>query len=183
MCFWRRKKNKETKDVQPVVVEEVEVKEEVEPQKEKKTTKKTAKKTVKEEKTETAKKEKTTKKAETKKAVKEEKPAKTTKKAQKVEEKPAKTTKKTQKTEEKKEEKVDDKQSKKPVYRVLYDKEERLWKIKKDGASRVIDSRKTKEEALARVQELSGNQDINFVVHKKDGKFQNKDNLNLKKTK
>ena len=41
----------------------------------------------------------------------------------------------------------------------------------------------TKEEALARVQELSGNQDVKFVVYKKDGKFQNKDNLKLKKSK
>ncbi len=69
---------------------------------------------------------------------------------------------------------------KKTVYRVLFDKEDKLWKIKKDGAKRVIDSKKTKEEALARVQELSKSQDTKFVVYKKDGKFQKKANLKLK---
>ena len=75
----------------------------------------------------------------------------------------------------------EEKQARKGVYRVVYDKEDSLWKIKKDGASRVIDSRKTKEEALARVQELSKNKNIKFVVHKKDGKMQKKSNLKLKK--
>lgn len=70
--------------------------------------------------------------------------------------------------------------SKKGVYRVVFDKEDRLWKIKRDGAKRVIDSRKTKEEALMRAQELSESQDTKFVVYKKDGKFQKKANLNLK---
>lgn len=70
--------------------------------------------------------------------------------------------------------------SKKGVYRVVFDKEDKLWKIKRDGAKRVIDSRKTKEEALMRVQELSESQDTKFVVYKKDGKFQKKANLNLK---
>ena len=60
--------------------------------------------------------------------------------------------------------------SKKGVYRVVFDKEDKLWKIKRDGAKRVIDSRKTKEEALMRVQELSESQDTKFVVYKKDGK-------------
>lgn len=72
--------------------------------------------------------------------------------------------------------------TRKAIYRVVYDKEDKLWKIKKDGAKRVIDSKKTKEEALARVQELSQSQDSNFVVYKKDGKFQKKANLNLKPT-
>lgn len=82
--------------------------------------------------------------------------------------------------EEKGVEKENSEKSKKGVYRVVFDKEDKLWKIKKDGAKRVIDSRKTKEEALARVQELSESQDIKFVVYKKDGKFQKKANLNLK---
>ena len=73
--------------------------------------------------------------------------------------------------------------ARKALYRVVYDKEDRLWKIKKDGAKRVIDSKKTKEEAIARVQELSQSQDSSFVVHKKDGKFQKKANLNLKSDK
>ena len=72
--------------------------------------------------------------------------------------------------------------TRKAIYRVIFDKEDRLWKIKKDGAKRVIDSRRTKEEALERVQELSQSQDSKFVVYKKDGKFQKKTNLNLKST-
>lgn len=84
------------------------------------------------------------------------------------------------KEEQKKEEISSQDKTKKAVYRVLYDKEDKLWKIKKDGAKRVIDSKKTKEEALARVQELSDSQDTKFVVYKKDGKFQKKANLNLK---
>ena len=35
----------------------------------------------------------------------------------------------------------------------------------------------TKEEALERVKQLSESQEIKFVVHKKDGKFQKKSNL------
>lgn len=80
---------------------------------------------------------------------------------------------------EEKGEEVEEKQ-KKAVYRVIFDKEDKLWKIKKDGAKRVIDSKKTKEEALERVQELSKSQETNFVVYKKDGKFQKKANLKLK---
>ena len=108
-------------------------------------------------------------------------------KANKTEEKLEKNTVKKENTEVKedsKEEKGANKEnsekSKKGVYRVVFDKEDKLWKIKKDGAKRVIDSRKTKEEALARVQELSESQDTKFVVYKKDGKFQKKANLNLK---
>lgn len=71
-------------------------------------------------------------------------------------------------------------QTKKSVYRVLYDKTDRLWKIKKDDAKRVICSYPTKEEALQRVKELCESMDLNFVVHKKDGKFQKKANINIK---
>ena len=108
-------------------------------------------------------------------------------KANKTEEKLEKNTVKKENTEVKEDskeekgvEKENSEKSKKGVYRVVFDKEDKLWKIKKDGAKRVIDSRKTKEEALARVQELSESQDIKFVVYKKDGKFQKKANLNLK---
>ncbi len=66
------------------------------------------------------------------------------------------------------------KTGKKPIYRVLYDKEARVWVIKKDGAKRTISSYVTKEEALNRVKELSASNDLNFIVHKKDGKFQKK---------
>ena len=93
--------------------------------------------------------------------------------------KPAKSQAKEVKTEEEVDVEVVEK-ARKAIYRVVFDKEDRLWKIKKDGAKRVIDSFVTKDEALARVQELSQSQDHKFVVYKKDGKFQKKANLNLK---
>ena len=80
-------------------------------------------------------------------------------------------------TTEKEKAKALDKKEKKAIYRVVYDKTDKRWLIKKDGAKRIIDSKCTKEEALTRVQELSESQDIKFVVHKKDGKFQKKQNL------
>ena len=58
------------------------------------------------------------------------------------------------------------------AYRVVYDKEDRLWKIKRDGAKRVIDSYATKDEALKRVDELCESNNAKVYVHKKDGKFQ-----------
>ena len=67
--------------------------------------------------------------------------------------------------------------TKKSIYRVVFSKENNVWQIKKDGAKRVIDSKPTKEEALARVKELSQSQDTKFIVHKKDGKFQKKANI------
>lgn len=85
-----------------------------------------------------------------------------------------KTTTEKPKTEKKSVNKEEKKVGKKPIYRVLYDKENRVWTIKKDGAKRVISSFVTKEEALNRVKELSMSNDMNFIVHKKDGKFQRK---------
>ena len=64
--------------------------------------------------------------------------------------------------------------TRKPIYRVIYDKNERKWAIRKDQAKRVIESYVTKEEALNRVQQLAANKDMKFIVHKKDGKFQKK---------
>lgn len=63
---------------------------------------------------------------------------------------------------------------KKSVYRIVYNKESRLWLIQKDGAKRTISSYATKDEALNRVKELSTSKDLGFIVHKKDGKFQKK---------
>lgn len=80
-------------------------------------------------------------------------------------------------------EETTEKKARKAVYRVVFDKEDSLWKIKKDGAKRIIASYKTKQEALDKVQNLSKNQEINFVVMKKDGKFQKKANLKLKSDK
>lgn len=64
--------------------------------------------------------------------------------------------------------------NKKPLYRVVYDKDNGKWNIKKDGADRIIDSKLTKQEALDRVKKLSDNNDTKFIVHKRDGKFQKK---------
>ncbi len=75
--------------------------------------------------------------------------------------------------EEQKKEKTERK-IRKAIYRVLYDKENRVWFIKKDGAKRKIACFATKEEALARVKELSASNDLSYIVHKKDGKFQKK---------
>ena len=62
----------------------------------------------------------------------------------------------------------------KALYRVSYDKEQRKWIITKDGAGRTIASYVTKTEAMDRVKTLCENQDLNYVVKKKDGKFQKK---------
>ena len=75
---------------------------------------------------------------------------------------------------------VDQKQEQKDApkrkisYRILYDKETKTWEVRKDEAKRVIRRVKTKKEALEIAQELSQKQDLNLVVHKKDGKFQKK---------
>lgn len=60
------------------------------------------------------------------------------------------------------------------VYRVLPNEADHTWVIKRDGAERVIESFHTKDEALARVKQLSENQEVGFTVSKKDGKFQKK---------
>ena len=75
---------------------------------------------------------------------------------------------------EKTDKKETETKSKKPIYRVIYDKDARVWLIKKDGAKRTISSYPTKEEALNRVKDLSSSNDLNYIVHKKDGKFQKK---------
>lgn len=74
----------------------------------------------------------------------------------------------------------DKEEKKKPLgkYVVTYDKDDKTWKIKRDGAKRVIDSKPTKKEAMARVLELSGNQDVGFVAKKKNGQFQSRKNIN-----
>ena len=64
--------------------------------------------------------------------------------------------------------------TKKPIYTVIYNKEDRLWHITKSGAKRVIAKRVTKTEALEKVKELCDNNELNYVVRKKDGKFQKK---------
>ena len=122
-------------------------------------------------------------KAEAEKAKKQEEKKKKESTAKKAEPKVAPTKSADKQPEKKEEAQEGETKTRKAVYRVVFDKEDNLWKIKKDGAKRVIGSRKTKEEALARVQELSANQDSKFVVYKKDGKFQKKANLKLKSEK
>ncbi|MDE6583532.1 MAG: DUF2188 domain-containing protein [Clostridia bacterium] len=146
------KKKKEDKKTVAKETKSVEVK---------KTTKTPAKKASETEVKKTTAKEpaKKTTKAELKQTVKKAEPKKATKPVEKKA--PAK------KVEEKKVENTG-------IYRVVYDKTDRLWKIKKDGAKRVIASMPTKEEALARVKDLSETKEVGYVVHKKDGKFQKK---------
>lgn len=62
------------------------------------------------------------------------------------------------------------------TYRVIFDKENREWMVKKDNASRVIRRVRTKEEALKLAKQFAENQDMNLQVQKKDGKFQKKSN-------
>lgn len=81
---------------------------------------------------------------------------------------------KEEKETEVKEKKVDNLKERKSIYRVVYNREDRTWQIKKDGARRVISSFATKEEALSRVKELCESQKLKVIVHKKDGKFQKK---------
>lgn len=155
--FGKKKKEEEARLAQEKVAKEKEAQE------------KEAEKTSKEEQKETPKKQVV--QAETKETSKE----------TKVEPKAKKTPAQSKQKEPAEEEVEESKEpARKSMYRVIFDKEDKMWKIKKDGAKRVIDSKKTKEEALARVQELSKSQDAKFVVYKKDGKFQKKANLNLK---
>ncbi len=62
-------------------------------------------------------------------------------------------------------------------YRISYDREQKMWLIKKDGAKRVIRKTKTKSEAVEIAKTMCNNQDLNLVVQKKDGKFQKKKNV------
>ena len=52
-------------------------------------------------------------------------------------------------------------------YVVVFDKEDKLWKIKRDNAQRVIVSYQTKKEALERVATLCKNNDAGVVVKEK----------------
>lgn len=63
------------------------------------------------------------------------------------------------------------------LYRVIYDKEDRKWIIKKDGNEKITKKVNTKKEALEIVEKLCENQNLKMVVHKKDGKFQKHNNI------
>ena len=59
-------------------------------------------------------------------------------------------------------------------YVIAYDKDEKEWVVKRQGSARASKRTKTKKEALEVVKKLTASQDVNFVVKKKDGKFQKK---------
>ena len=65
-----------------------------------------------------------------------------------------------------------DKPQRKGLYRVIYDKDNRQWIIKKDGNEKITRRVNTKKEALEIVERLCENQDLKMIVHKRDGKFQ-----------
>lgn len=107
------------------------------------------------------------------KKVKTEKPVKENKKVD------AKATKKVE-AKEKSAKKVEEKeQVSLGKYVVVFDKEDKLWKIKRDNAKRVIASYETKTDALARVKILCENNDAGVVVKKKNGQFQKKKNIRI----
>lgn len=86
----------------------------------------------------------------------------------------------TEELDEEETEEVKKEESNRPKkYRISYDREQKMWLIKKDGAKRVIRKTGTKVEALEIAKRMCNNQDLNLVVHKKDGKFQKKKNLHL----
>ena len=49
------------------------------------------------------------------------------------------------------------------------------WDVKRENASRVSLHTETKQEAVDRGQEISRNQNSEFVIHGKNGKIQNSD--------
>lgn len=110
-------------------------------------------------------------KEESVKKVKSEKSAKETKKVEKVSD--------TKKREAKAEKVAEEKQVSLGKYVVVFDKEDKLWKIKRDNAKRVIASYETKTDALARVKILCENNDAGVVVKKKNGQFQKKKNIRI----
>ena len=61
-------------------------------------------------------------------------------------------------------------------YMVTYDKEGKVWVVKKTGATRASKKCKTKKEALEIAEKLANNQDLKLSVKKKDGKFQKLEN-------
>lgn len=85
------------------------------------------------------------------------------------------------KAEEKKVEtkEVEEKEVSLGKYVVVFDKEEKLWKIKRDNAKRVIASYATKKDAMTRVKTLCENNDAGVVVKKKNGQFQKKKNIRI----
>lgn len=149
MCFWifKKKKNKEEKNVEPVEAEGNNVKEndeteviEKQPSEENKDTKKEEKNT--------------TKKADS----------------------PKPTTKKNtnNKISEKSEEKPN-KMPKKKVYHVSLRKDDGKWQVKYGGGKKAIKLFDTQAEAIKFAEERADSQEGSISIHKKDGKIRKQD--------
>ena len=62
-------------------------------------------------------------------------------------------------------------------YMITYNKEEKLWVVKKTGAKRASKKFKTKAEAVVYAQRISEEKGMALTVKKKDGKFQKASNI------
>ena len=56
-------------------------------------------------------------------------------------------------------------------YHIGYDDENKRWIIKKSGAKRIIETFKTKEEAMERAKVLAKNSEAKLSVQRKNGQF------------
>ena len=149
MCFWifKKKKNKEEKNIEPVEAEGNNVKENDETEVVEKQPSEENKDTKKEEKN-------TTKKADS----------------------PKPTTKKNtnNKTSEKSEEKPN-KMPKKKVYHVSLRKDDGKWQVKYGGGKKAIKLFDTQAEAIKFAEERADSQEGSISIHKKDGKIRKQD--------
>ena len=149
MCFWifKKKKNKEEKNVEPVEAEGNNVKENDETEVIDKQPSEENKDTKKEEKN-------TTKKADS----------------------PKPTTKKNtnNKISEKSEEKPN-KMPKKKVYHVSLRKDDGKWQVKYGGGKKAIKLFDTQAEAIKFAEERADSQEGSISIHKKDGKIRKQD--------
>ena len=59
---------------------------------------------------------------------------------------------------------------------ITYDKEDKLWVVKKTNAKKASKKFKTKSEAYVYAERLSEARDMALTVKKKDGKFQKAEN-------
>ncbi|MGN1222867.1 MAG: DUF2188 domain-containing protein [Christensenellales bacterium] len=167
------KEEKVEENTEPVTEETTEEKSEL--VKEEKNIKETKKATKKAKKVEETTEEKLEEKTETKKEVAEEekdvsevKNTKKTSTTKKADLKPA-----VKETISKRVEKEEKKEVANAKYRLIYDKENASWVIRKDGAGRTIRRVKTKQEALDILKNMEEkNEEMKVVVHKKNGKFQ-----------
>ena len=61
-------------------------------------------------------------------------------------------------------------------YMITYDKEEKLWVVKKTNAKKASKKFKTKADAYEYAERLATERDMALTVKKKDGKFQKAEN-------